>query len=63
MAYGFLHNVNEVTQEVQLKVQKEIVTVTGEQVEIRLLKEQLDGSKEPVLVSYNEKTLELSPSF
>ena len=60
MAYGFLRNI--VDNEVQLEVQKELVTVKGDPFEIGLLKEALNNG-EAVLVNYNEDSLELESAF
>lgn len=60
MAYGFLRNIEE--NEIQLEVNGEIITVTGEPFEVELLKDSLN-SGETVLVNYNEDTLKLAQAF
>lgn len=60
MAYGFLRNI--VGNEVQLEVQRELVTVTGEPFEVDLLRDALNNG-DAVLVNYDENSLELAQAF
>lgn len=60
MAYGFLRNI--VGNEVQLEVQRELVTVTGDPFEVDLLRDALNNG-DAVLVNYDENSLELSQAF
>lgn len=60
MAYGFLRNI--VGNEVQLEVQRELVTVTGDPFEVDLLRDALNNG-DAVLVNYDENSLELAQAF
>lgn len=61
MASGILKNVTE-NNEVLIEVEREIVTVTGDESDVLMLKNALE-TDEPVLVSFNEETLELEDAF